>query len=81
MKHERRFSECSGSVSGHDAGGTTDGTCTWCGIPIDSQRPVNRHQPFEPSELRDAYDEHFDPDYGSLGPDEIRERYQMGQES
>lgn len=78
----RRFSECSGSVSGHDAGGTTDGSCTWCGRSnINTLGPVNRAQSFEPTELRETYDYYHDPDFGALDTDQLRTRYQTGRES
>lgn len=81
MSAKTPWSHCSGSVTGHDCGGTTDGTCTWCGRQIDAPPPKPRAQSFEPTELREAYDYHHDPDYGALSESEIRTRYQTGRES
>lgn len=57
------FSECPGSVSGHD-GGDVQGLCTWCGRRVNS--PVPRPDLGEAyrTELGLAYEYHHNPDYG-----------------
>jgi len=78
---KKRWSECPESVSGHDPAGTRDGKCAWCGRQVDPWRPVNYHQGFEPSDLREAYDYYHDPDFGALDTSQIRNRYETGRES
>lgn len=54
------------------------GKCPWCGrkytvavrVPID----------FPMSDLTQAYGKHYDPDFDVLTPDQIRARYEMGQQ-
>lgn len=56
--------ECLGSVSGHDVGGTADGTCAWCHRQVDPRPP----RPDLPSgyrtELDLEYRRTYDPDWG-----------------
>lgn len=60
---KKNLGGCSGSVSGHDVGGTTDGTCTWCGVQIDP-RP-RRPRVTGQTEMGQEYRRHYDPDYGT----------------
>lgn len=57
--------ECSKSVTGHDPGGTQDGTCTWCGVQVDRRRPRPALQRDQRTELDVEYRRAYDPDYGS----------------
>lgn len=59
------WSECPESVSGHDIGGTTDGSCAWCGRRIDQPRPRPRLPFGYVTELDEAYGRHWDPDWGT----------------
>lgn len=54
------------------------GRCPWCGRRYTS--PAPRPDVSDPSDLTDAYELHFDPDYGALDHDQIRRRYQLGQQ-
>lgn len=57
-----RSSECSGSVSGHQAG--KDGMCTWgCGTRVSA--PVPKPRTTGQTDLGQEYRRHYDPDYGS----------------
>ncbi len=59
-----RWTDCTESVSGHDVGGTTNGTCAWCGKKVDFQP-----RPSLPADYRTeqdtAYRRMYDPDYGN----------------
>lgn len=62
--------DCPKSVSGHDTGGTKDGTCTWCGAQVDA-RPKRAGLPGGyRTELDLSYRRTYDPDYGG-GKDDV----------
>ncbi len=46
------------------------GRCPWCGNKVDNAMPAPRRYPR--SELSEAYEEHYDPDYGARGAVELR---------
>lgn len=71
--------DCAGSVTGH-AQNDRSGLCCWCGKRIDPAVPASPPGHWDPSELRLAYEQFYDPDFGALSYDDIRNRYQMGQE-
>lgn len=55
------------------------GRCPWCGLKVDL--PLGRPKVFTtdgPSDLTQAYDEFYDPDFGALSPAELDHRYLMG---
>lgn len=52
------------------------GRCPWCGHKVESALPAPRTYPR--STLSDAYEEHYDPDYGADGATEIRRRRLAG---
>ena len=56
--------KCPGSVSGHDSGGTTDGSCTWCGKK-GVGRPAEKPRVTPPTKADQEYRRHYDPDYGT----------------
>lgn len=56
------------------------GRCPWCRQKVDAAQPAP-HRFAEESELTHAWSEYYDPDYGALSPAQIRQRYQMGQQS
>lgn len=79
MAIDMRVDDCPARVYGMH--GTIDrlGCCMDCGKRVDPPVPyVPQH--FEPSDLTDAYEQFYDPDFGALTYDDIRNRYQMGQE-
>jgi len=69
--------ECPESVTGH-AQNDRSGKCCWCGKQIDPPVPRS-NRGYGMSELTDAYNEFYDPDYGALTPAQIAQRYRMGQ--
>jgi len=71
--------DCPGSVTGH-AQNDRSGLCCWCGKRIDPPVPYAPRR-FDPSDLTEAYEQFYDPDFGALSYDAIRNRYQMGQET
>lgn len=71
------WGECSEALNHGPADGR--GRCPWCGVKYTSAQPAPPIGWDGPSELTEAWGEHFDPDYGALSPDQIRHRYQMGQ--
>lgn len=74
------YLSCPSSVTGH-AQNDRSGLCCWCGRRVDPAVPAPPPGRWDPSELRLAYDEFYDPDFGALTIDAIRDRYEMGQES
>lgn len=58
------------------------GRCPWCGSRYARPRPRPRLRPRPLSEatsdLRLAYEEFYDPDFGGLAPADIEHRYLMG---
>lgn len=56
------------------------GRCTWCGGKATDDPPPNKPAYPPMSDLTEAYEEFYDSDYGALDHDQIRDRYQMGQE-
>lgn len=52
------------------------GRCPWCGTKYTDVMPAPRAYPR--SELSEAYEEHYDPDYGATGALEIRRRRLAG---
>jgi hypothetical protein len=54
-------SVCRGSVIGHDSG--KDGRCVWCGIKLEAPVPAPRGYPV--SDLTEAYEMFYDPDWGA----------------
>jgi hypothetical protein len=81
MNAPKSWIDCPESVSGHDPGGTQDGTCAWCGQKINFLEPVAWEGNWELSDLRESYDYHHDPDFGALDRSQIRRRYETGRES
>lgn len=54
------------------------GKCPWCGRKISAA--MSAPMVTDISELTEAYGRAYDPDYDSLTYDQIRRRYQMGQD-
>jgi hypothetical protein len=63
MSKHKAYSECPGSVSGHDTG-SRDGKCTWCGKKVTSAAPMPRLTPRQ-TDLDVEYRRKYDPNYGS----------------
>jgi hypothetical protein len=57
--------ECPESVSGHDTGGTRDGTCTWCGKKVGRAAPMPKLGHDYRTELDLEYRRMYDPDWGN----------------
>lgn len=75
MKRDEWDTSCPDGALRH---GPADGAgrCPWCGNQVDSALPAPRRYPR--SELSQAYEEHYDPDYGATGALEIRRRRLAG---
>ena len=54
------------------------GRCLYCGQQVAPAAAAPGSQRFEPSELTEAYGEHYDPDHGARSWQEIRRRARMG---
>lgn len=52
------------------------GRCPWCGNKVDRAWPAPRRYPR--SELSEAYERHYDPDWGALGKVELERRRLAG---
>lgn len=57
----------------------TAGKCPWCRRKIASATPAPKD--FAVSDLTLAYGRHYDPDFDVLTHDQIRQRYEMGQQT
>lgn len=55
------------------------GKCPWCRRKITSALPAPKD--FGISDLTMAYGRHYDPDFDTLTHDQIRQRYEMGQQT
>lgn len=64
LKRVYGMSECPKSVSGHD-GGDRVGKCSWCGKKVNPA--VARPDSFDVSDLTEAYERHYDPDWDGGG--------------
>jgi hypothetical protein len=53
------------------------GRCPWCSIKYTSTAP--RPEGFDETELTEAYEEFYDPNYGTLTWQQVQARYRMGQ--
>jgi hypothetical protein len=53
------------------------GRCPWCGRKVTSAMPAPRAYPV--SDLTEAYDEFYDPDYGATGRIERERLFRAGQ--
>lgn len=68
--------QCTEAIQHGPADGA--GHCPWCGIKYDKAIAEPRRQRMQASELTLAYQEHYDPDFGSLSPADVKGRYLMG---
>lgn len=55
------------------------GKCPWCGLKIATAMPAPDPSHRPTSELTEAYNEFYDPDWGALTWQQISDRYAMGQ--
>lgn len=70
---------CARSVYGFHGMSDRHGRCPWCGERVGPRLAAPISTDFMPSELTEYYEMHYDPDYGSLDHEQIRDRYQHGQ--
>lgn len=64
--------DCAESVSGHHSPLDARGHCDWCGRKVGAAVSPPPPSRYEVSELEEAYQEHYNPDWGTAKTEYLR---------